>query len=86
MIVHKCDRCGAIYEKSPFLSEDHLEYKIKKWGFFQDSSVELCPFCTEGLHSFLMEGDYFKAEEERRKGHIAADKEAQKICKLIRRK
>lgn len=79
MIVHKCDRCGAIYEKSVHAPEDHLEYKIKKWGFYQDSDVELCPFCTDGLHRYLMEGEQFKAEEEKRKRQIEADQEIRRI-------
>ena len=87
MIVHKCDRCGAIYETLDPLLEGFIRYKITTRDLFTTFDVELCPSCKEGLHSFLMEGEYFRAEAEKRKRRLKADQEAQTLYdKLFRRK
>ena len=49
-LMHKCERCGIIYEKNSYTG-----FRIKKSldNILLDVSVDLCPICHEKLQKFM---------------------------------
>lgn len=87
MLVHKCDRCGTIYEEPNPLLEGGFKYELRQKIGFTTIDCDLCHSCVEGLYNFLREEEHFRAEEERREKRMEADLGAESLFnKLIGRK
>lgn len=54
MLVHKCDRCGDLYDPRP------SSVTVKKDKFLD---LDLCPNCSRKLLEWLREEDYYKEKE-----------------------
>ena len=54
MIMHKCDRCGTLFEMDHTAIIDKYKVQIKKPGLF-DFTVDLCDECTESIRRWLID-------------------------------
>lgn len=53
MLIHKCDRCGKLFDLTP-TSEEYV-VKIRKISKDVDFTVDLCDECTESIRQWVID-------------------------------
>lgn len=54
MIIHKCDRCGKLFEMNYVSNIDKYSVRIGKPGIMDDR-LDLCDECTESIRRWVID-------------------------------